>query len=628
MLVSAPIPPLNSHQQPHRTDESPKTAAKKTSSEESKSTPTAPSKSTEKEEKKASPFAHLIAKQTISSAAKVKPVLPKTDTKKQNAKEVIDRPITQEVKKRPMKEAISPFESKKGSITENERPITHEVKKRQTNSKQTKEVDRSFTQRDKKNPMLKEAVDRPVTPRAGNHSLKEIGKFQQKEGAESSAVEANGVNADRKKNNSQDIAANKEVSKGMAAAIQKDKKDKHPIDNEEHKKAPIPHSLPEKDKKNLNAQEIKKSTSPASTSAPEEKKVIIQEVNKKPSIPIPSKPQSIDNKKRLIPAKEVKKVTDTTERKPPIPHQKSKDKAGAIEKYSAELKEIIEGSILEKSSMVKWEDLVGLESLKKKMQECIVLPIRNPKLFTGLLTPSKGILLFGPPGNGKTMVAKAVASQCGKEVTFFNLSAGALTSRYFGDSEKLVRALFDVATERQPSVIFIDEIDSILGARSSGEHEVTRRLKTEFLVHFDGVGTKTEDRVLMIGATNRPYDLDDAVLRRFTARIFLPLPGLDARIQMINNQLKTVKNSLSEAEIASIGKQTEGYSFADLRALCQEAAMEPIRMLGFSILVKMEKEQAPEVAAAHFDSAIIKVPKSVSYKSIQEFEQWNKQNQK
>eukprot|EP00829_Urostomides_striatus_P014848 TRINITY_DN451_c0_g2_i3.p1 TRINITY_DN451_c0_g2~~TRINITY_DN451_c0_g2_i3.p1 ORF type:complete len:181 (-),score=49.15 TRINITY_DN451_c0_g2_i3:60-602(-) len=174
--------------------------------------------------------------------------------------------------------------------------------------------------------------------------------------------------------------------------------------------------------------------------------------------------------------------------------------------------------------MVKWEDLIGLEDVKKKMMETIVLPIKNPELFTGLLTPSKGILLFGPPGNGKTMVAKAIASQCGKDVTFFNMSAGTLTSRYYGDSEKLIQALFGIAATKQPSVVFIDEIDSILGARSSEEHEASRRLKTEFLVQFDGVGSKLEDRIVVIGSTNRPFDLDEAVLRRFTARIFLPLP--------------------------------------------------------------------------------------------------------
>eukprot|EP00829_Urostomides_striatus_P006369 TRINITY_DN1693_c0_g1_i1.p1 TRINITY_DN1693_c0_g1~~TRINITY_DN1693_c0_g1_i1.p1 ORF type:complete len:280 (+),score=50.41 TRINITY_DN1693_c0_g1_i1:59-841(+) len=224
-------------------------------------------------------------------------------------------------------------------------------------------------------------------------------------------------------------------------------------------------------------------------------------------------------------------------------------------KFSAEISGIIEQSILQKAQTVKWSDLIGLDKVKEKMLETIVLPIKNPSLFTGLLTPSKGILLFGPPGNGKTMVAKAIASECGENVTFFNLSAGSITSRYYGDSEKIVQALFDTASSKQPSVIFIDEIDSILGARSNEENEASRRLKTEFLVKLDGVGTNSADKVVLIGATNRPFDLDEAVLRRFTSRIFLPLPNLEARVQMIKNQIKLSKSNLTEAELNEIGEK-------------------------------------------------------------------------
>jgi len=306
----------------------------------------------------------------------------------------------------------------------------------------------------------------------------------------------------------------------------------------------------------------------------------------------------------------------------------SKGELSGKQKYTGELRNTIEQSILEKTSMVKWEDLIGLDDVKKKMMETIVLPIKNPELFTGLLTPSKGILLFGPPGNGKTMVAKAIASQCGEDVTFFNMSAGTLTSRYYGDSEKLIQALFAIAIEKQPSVIFIDEVDSILGARSSEEHEASRRLKTEFLVQFDGVGTKQEDRIVVIGATNRPFDLDEAVLRRFTARIFLPLPNSDARAQMFRNKLKLTKNDMSEDDIKNIASKTEGYSFADLSALIAEAAMEPIRSLDYTQLATLKKENAPPLSVKHFDTALVKVPKSVSTKSIQLYEKWHNDNKK
>jgi len=256
-----------------------------------------------------------------------------------------------------------------------------------------------------------------------------------------------------------------------------------------------------------------------------------------------------------------------------------------------------------------------------------VLPIKNPSLFTGLRAPSKGILLFGPPGNGKTMIAKAIAFQC-EGITFFNLSGGTLTSKHYGDSEKLIQALFAMASEKQPSVIFIDEIDSILGSRSSEEHEASRRIKTEFLVQFDGVGTVQSDRIVVIGGTNRPFDLDEAVLRRFTARIFLPLPGLSARTQMLENMLKTVNSKMSRTDIASIAKSMEGYSFADIKAACQEAAMEPIRGFDYDKLTKMKKEEVPPVTCSHFKKALVKVKASVSKKTMEEFERWNKSHQK
>lgn len=154
----------------------------------------------------------------------------------------------------------------------------------------------------------------------------------------------------------------------------------------------------------------------------------------------------------------------------------------------------------------------GLDQVKRTLHEMIIYPNLHPHLFKGLRAPSRGLLLFGPPGNGKTLIAKAVATEA--KMTFFSVSAATLTSKWIGEGEKTVRALFAVAKFHQPSFIFIDEIDAILSSRSSEEHESTRRLKNEFLTQFGGALDSADVRVTVMGATNRPQDLDEAARRR------------------------------------------------------------------------------------------------------------------
>lgn len=228
----------------------------------------------------------------------------------------------------------------------------------------------------------------------------------------------------------------------------------------------------------------------------------------------------------------------------------------------------------------------------------VILPAVRPELFTGLRAPAKGLsplllnfllvnkrnndnrfsglLLFGPPGNGKTLLARAVATEC--SATFFNISAASLTSKYVGDGEKLVRALFSVARALQPSIIFIDEIDSLLSERNAGEHEASRRLKTEFLVEFDGLpGNPENDRIVVLGATNRPQELDEAALRRFSKRVYVALPDQITREYLIKKLLEKQGSPLSNDIIKRLAICTEGYSGSDLTALAKDAALEPIR---------------------------------------------------
>ncbi|KAL0547885.1 hypothetical protein IC582_012317 [Cucumis melo] len=288
--------------------------------------------------------------------------------------------------------------------------------------------------------------------------------------------------------------------------------------------------------------------------------------------------------------------------------------------YDPKLVEMINTAIVDRSPSVKWDDIAGLQKAKQALLEMVILPTKRRDLFTGLRKPARGLLLFGPPGNGKTMLAKAVASE--SEATFFNLSAASFTSKWLGESEKLVRTLFMVAKSRQPSVIFMDEIDSVMSSRHAGEHEASRRLKSEFLVQFDGVTSNSTDLVIVIGATNKPQELDDAVLRRLVKRIYIPLPDENGRRLLLKHNLKGQSYSLPTRDLERLVKQTEGYSGSDLQALCEEAAMMPIRELGGNILT-VKADQIRSLKYEDFQEAMKVIRPSLSKSSWKELEEWN-----
>lgn len=241
-------------------------------------------------------------------------------------------------------------------------------------------------------------------------------------------------------------------------------------------------------------------------------------------------------------------------------------------------------------------------------------------MFQGLRAPTRGILLYGPPGNGKTMVAKAVATSC--KSTFFNISASSLMSKWVGESEKLMRHLFGLAAIYSPSIIFIDELDSMLTARSSEENEAARRVKTEFLVQLDGVGS-SKGRILVMGATNRPFDLDEAALRRMTKRIYIGLPDLDARQELIKLMISAVDNSMSLADLLTIAQKTDGYSSADLSAVVKDAAMQPLRDVNPNNIMSMDKDSLRKVNKEDFIKSIKVMPPSVSRATIQSYYDWH-----
>ncbi|KAM5193443.1 katanin p60 ATPase-containing subunit A-like 2 [Mantella aurantiaca] len=249
-----------------------------------------------------------------------------------------------------------------------------------------------------------------------------------------------------------------------------------------------------------------------------------------------------------------------------------------------ELAAVISRDIYLQNPNVRWDDIIGLDAAKRLVKEAVVYPIRYPQLFTGILSPWKGLLLYGPPGTGKTLLAKAVATEC--NTTFFNISASTIVSKWRGDSEKLVRVLFELARYHAPSTIFLDELESVMsqrGAGPGGEHEGSRRMKTELLVQMDGL-SRSDDLVFVLAASNLPWELDYAMLRRLEKRILVDLPSKEAREAMIQHWLPPVSNSggvelRTELQYSTLGEETDGYSGSDIKLVCKEAAMRPVRKI-------------------------------------------------
>ncbi|THU56115.1 hypothetical protein C4D60_Mb11t13850 [Musa balbisiana] len=239
---------------------------------------------------------------------------------------------------------------------------------------------------------------------------------------------------------------------------------------------------------------------------------------------------------------------------------------------------------------IAFDDIGALEKVKDTLKQLVMLPLQRPELFCkGQLTkPCKGILLFGPPGTGKTMLAKAVATEAG--ANFINISMSSISSKWFGEGEKYVKAVFSLASKIAPSVVFVDEVDSMLRKReNSGEHEGMRKMKNEFMVNWDGLRTKDKERVLVLGATNRPFDLDEAVIRRFPRRLMVNLPDASNREKILRVIL--AKEDLApDVDLKVLASMTDGYSGSDLKNLCVAAAHCPIREL-------LEKETKDRDAA-------------------------------
>ncbi|EMS45124.1 Vacuolar protein sorting-associated protein 4B [Triticum urartu] len=316
----------------------------------------------------------------------------------------------------------------------------------------------------------------------------------------------------------------------------------------------------------------------------------------------------------------------------------------ADDSEQSKLRAGLNSAIITEKPNIKWNDVAGLESAKQALQEAVILPVKFPQFFTGKRRPWRAFLLYGPPGTGKSYLAKAVATEA--DSTFFRfhiatvppfsavigvadtehqgqivkvelcsiepaagcstrgggISSSDLVSKWMGESEKLVANLFQMARENAPSIIFIDEIDSLCGTRGEGnESEASRRIKTELLVqmqnmaapvhvapacagsgegsdHFGSIGVgHNDDKVLVLAATNTPYALDQAVRRRFDKRIYIPLPDAKARQHMFKVHLGDTPHSLSESDFEVLGRRTEGFSGSDVAVCVKDVLFEPVR---------------------------------------------------
>ncbi|GAA5853867.1 hypothetical protein JCM9279_005750 [Rhodotorula babjevae] len=244
----------------------------------------------------------------------------------------------------------------------------------------------------------------------------------------------------------------------------------------------------------------------------------------------------------------------------------------------SEHEEIIAGEVVAAEDIhVSFQDIGGLDPIISQLREAVIFPLVYPQLFdsaAGLFGAPKGVLMYGPPGCGKTMLAKALAKESG--ATFINMHVSTLTDKWFGESNKLVAALFSLAHKLQPAIIFIDEIDSFLRERSRADHEVTGMMKAEFMSMWDGLTTSNDTRILVLGATNRPNDIDSAILRRMPKRFAIKLPDAHQRRNILTLMLKDIRLEPG-FDFEALVKKTDGLSGSDLKEACRNAAMVPVR---------------------------------------------------
>ncbi|KAH0571695.1 Katanin (p60) [Spironucleus salmonicida] len=282
-------------------------------------------------------------------------------------------------------------------------------------------------------------------------------------------------------------------------------------------------------------------------------------------------------------------------------------------------------ALMLKETHTSYEDIAGLDDAKKVLTEAIVMPIKMPTFFTGKRKPWKGVLMFGPPGTGKTQIAKAIATEAG--CTFFAPTSSTIMNKMVGDSEKVVKALFSIARFHAPSIVFIDEIDALLSSGSGSENDVSKRIRQEFLTQMEGVTSGPFDintHVVVLGATNHPEKLDEALRRRLEKRVYIPMPEEKTRLQLL--QIFTKGENIAPAvDFEAISKRLDGYNGSDISSICSDALMEPLRRLqakySFQELASKQDQLQGEmqIMPEDFENAIQKTKPAVAPGDIQKY---------
>lgn len=309
----------------------------------------------------------------------------------------------------------------------------------------------------------------------------------------------------------------------------------------------------------------------------------------------------------------------------PIPAEKLEKLRVTMEDFLIAMKSIqpsLMREVIVEIPEVKWSDIGGLEDVKQELRESIEWPMRYPHVFEKMgIEPPKGILLFGPPGTGKTLLAKAVATESG--ANFIAVRGPEVLSKWVGESEKAIRQIFRRARMVAPAIVFFDEIDSIAAVRGSDPSGVIDRIVNQLLTELDGI--QPLRRVVVIAATNRPDLLDPALLRpgRFDKLVYVPPPDYKARVEIF--KVHTRRMPLAEnVDLHELAKRTDGYTGADIAAVCKEAVMLALR----ETFTKVNSLQVTKVEMRHFVDALNKIPPSLSKADIEMYDRLAKELKK